>query len=793
MQLCRSQSWSLLQDRLLSHPHEAFPNDSNSNSNSVDATTNNHVDDGTTVLEVAVRGRAPYVVLETLVDVAPSLLLPTHSQHRQQQQKRQHRGTVLHDAIRHGLPLKTVRMLLNKLCDYAKTQQRQGQRPSPSPHQKHKSRHRRQHHLSVQDVLSIRDDMGQTVLHHLVQRTVWNADCPGSLWTLLKQLVTLNPGAVGIADCDGNTPLLLLLLLHHHHGSTTNRPRGARETIRPNLQQHNGNVGDDENDRFIHRMVEWMVKACPRAATMARRVSPLASSTTTTTTTTTTTLDYPTPQSFLSINNTTTSWIVRTDSSSEEEDDGNNDQPTVRGDGSPTPLTYALLYGQSEATIALLLQMAQTSHHHHQYHYHSNSMGNNRSSAASTTTGTTAFDTASMSRATATSSDDFSQQHSNSTNGTNTNNPGLTLATGYHEVPLHIAVTKRSSVSLLKRLVEQCPAAVYVRDNQELTPLDWLWIRHVNDWNSATGIPDDDDDGNPNLARQQQVQSLLLRPVSASTRRYIDSPDFQMWHKRASNDVVSFTEQRRYTGSIAASTVATCHLLDTLWEKTVLLLTAAAVTACNDPIYKQGEPWSIVHAACAVRCPLAMIRMALQQQQQQQQHHGHSNVARKRDLRAGRLPLHYASAQPTPYSVAVPVGATSNQRHVIADERLAMEELLQIFPQGARVTDRHGQLPLHVAIDASKEKQYKDARRKNSSRNSGWNRNRRSTTRTESTDTSTTMWLDTLVRAYPASLERRDGKTKLYPFLQAACGENASMNTIFLLLRENPVLVQPLK
>jgi hypothetical protein len=67
--------------------------------------------------------------------------------------------------------------------------------------------------------------------------------------------------------------------------------------------------------------------------------------------------------------------------------------------------------------------------------------------------------------------------------------------------------------------------------------------------------------------------------------------------------------------------------------------------------------------------------------------------------------------------------------------------------------------------------------------------------------------LQQLVKNYPESLERRDGKTKLYPFLQATAAateyrsppspngftvpfpDEMPLSMVYLLLRENPSLL----
>ena len=69
--------------------------------------------------------------------------------------------------------------------------------------------------------------------------------------------------------------------------------------------------------------------------------------------------------------------------------------------------------------------------------------------------------------------------------------------------------------------------------------------------------------------------------------------------------------------------------------------------------------------------------------------------------------------------------------------------------------------------------------------------------------------LSSLVTLHPESLERRDGKTKLYPFLQATAAateyrsppspngvavpfpDEMPLSMVYLLLRENPSMLEP--
>ena len=167
------------------------------------------------------------------------------------------------------------------------------------------------------------------------------------------------------------------------------------------------------------------------------------------------------------------------------------------------------------------------------------------------------------------------------------------------------------------------------------------------------------------------------------------------------------------------------------WDTMTLMINAAAKTTSN---YHLEVKSSLLHCICKIHCPIAIVHMALEKN--------------KNDLTCkdafGRLPLHTAAGR-SGYSIHVPIGVPSVD-HAIEEESPVHTLLLQ-FPHGARVTDVHRQLPLHFAIEANSPSEV----------------------------------IDDLLRHHPNSLERRDGKTLLYPFLQAA-----DVETTYELLKKDP-------
>jgi len=326
----------------------------------------------------------------------------------------------------------------------------------------------------------------------------------------------------------------------------------------------------------------------------------------------------------------------------------------VSGNGKPTALTYAMLYNRSEELIKLLLDVSKK----------------------------------------------------------NGNDPCMTLVSSHHELPLHMAVTLRCSISLLKKIIEMRPEATLVYDTCQLLPLDWLWIRFVLDWYSDS----------------------MPISVSPSTRRYLPK------------NICSLHQ--------SASEVKWNHPLENLqkdlWQKMKLLIHMMTITSCDETQCKQGEAWSMLHAVCSVKCPLPMVRLALEQTERRE--------LLTRDLRMGRLPLHYA-ARRHGYQSRLFVGPRFKDINIIS-EPSPVSEILEYCTYAARISDANDQLPLHILIEALTYSGKEDLKT-----------------------------ISLLLAQYPASIECRDGKSKLYPFMQAALGNKECLDLSFFLLLQNPTLI----
>ena len=128
-----------------------------------------------------------------------------------------------------------------------------------------------------------------------------------------------------------------------------------------------------------------------------------------------------------------------------------------------------------------------------------------------------------------------------------------------------------------------------------------------------------------------------------------------------------------------------------------------------------------------------------------------------------------------------PVGVSCSPQSV--QEMSPTKLVLSWFPQACQVRDAYGQLPLHIAIDASKETRRRQEL--DESNSMMWEFQQDSFDVGNNSDDD----VDLLLFHYPDGLEEVDGITNLFPFMQAAEGSGASVNTIYSLLRRNPTLL----
>jgi hypothetical protein len=320
------------------------------------------------------------------------------------------------------------------------------------------------------------------------------------------------------------------------------------------------------------------------------------------------------------------------------------------------------------------------------------------------------------------------------------------IVTPHHEVCLHIAMTTRASLPIVEAIFNDAPDGITVFDVYGLTCIDWMWIRHVLDL----------------FADPQDF--LSNRVIS---RRRLVASQFPEWHEAASN-LKSICAGGRVRSS-AADALPVVELFQRM--KVILPGSASAIEKAREKSSSgttatalTSRSWSLLHAVCFVPCSIALLRVALTMDPDAK------CLLRQQDARR-RYPLHYAAERCMPYSMCLPLGIILPKVEKVCDQTTPLEEILPLFPLACHATDEAGQLPLHIAIDAAK--QY-----------------RRSFSHEAILEPAFEMpTLKLLLKAAPSTLAMRDGKTKLYPWQQAAVDEGADLTVIYSLLRREPTLV----
>ena len=302
-----------------------------------------------------------------------------------------------------------------------------------------------------------------------------------------------------------------------------------------------------------------------------------------------------------------------------------------------------------------------------------------------------------------------------------------TIVTQYCELCLHVAVTLRAPTNIIQLLVEAYPPAVHATDIFGLTPLDWLWITYVVDWHTHGN------DAN--------------NPRRLSRRRHLGR-EFHDWHELVTQRIPF--EPDRYE-LLSESIVSGKQSLFLSRLRVMLSLPSDA---------------GLLRKVCQLsNLPVGVLKLVL-----------------ALDLRApddvsrpdskGRYPLHYIATHSRGYRVTLPLGVT-NRVQTLTENRnsLVLTDILDGFPAACFQVDDKGQLPLHIAIDGAKED--------------------RSSAELICDEDYANAVLETLLDAYPESLGHRDGISRLYPWQQAAIGRGAHLDTIFQLLRKEPVFLMP--
>jgi ankyrin repeat protein len=120
----------------------------------------------------------------------------------------------------------------------------------------------------------------------------------------------------------------------------------------------------------------------------------------------------------------------------------------------------------------------------------------------------------------------------------------------------------------------------------------------------------------------------------------------------------------------------------------------------------------------------------------------------------GNLPIHLAAQHPDLH--VIPMIMDHDELSVLEATESALTQLAKQHPKGAVTPNRDDRLPIHLAIESGKAYEH---------------------------------GIHALVHAAPQTLEQRDVKTKLPPFLLAAASPKAPLTVVWELVRARPDLV----
>ena len=373
------------------------------------------------------------------------------------------------------------------------------------------------------------------------------------------------------------------------------------------------------------------------------------------------------------------------------------------------------------------------------------------------------------------------------------------------EVPLHIATMRGDVLETIRLLVNQGPRAVYACDLQGRTPMLWLWIRYCSTKYSTREevqfmrwdhiqiesreysceevehsvsflhmryVPED------YISREVWKWNMVvwfLRPWLAklprddastgleslfSSLNKLQGGDAPRCSSRGSgeahddDDDPDDCELITYRQQVCASPEEAGALL--LWEKALHMLRACSACTSSPAV---PQKTTVLHVAASHPCvPSSFVHIALSLYPQ---------FVKSRD-HLGRLPLHCAASRtvykwkPFPLVAAASlqtqggIGWRPRKLKIISERTVAT--ILDACPEAVRVYDNSNRLPLHYAIEAvgrttsvhKAEVSYHDYLTEDDDMDL-WN-----------------AFLEPLLKAWPDSVDRRDGVTKLYPFMQAA-------------------------
>lgn len=346
--------------------------------------------------------------------------------------------------------------------------------------------------------------------------------------------------------------------------------------------------------------------------------------------------------------------------------------------------------------------------------------------------------------------------------------------------PLHLACLYKSPLDVLQVLLESNPDATCMTNNRGQTPL--FVALTVGSTIDALRLllktrPDTvhtrDGSGTSPMALAWNMMLMGKRVYGSSPteqqQQQQSNPQDENKDDAAEREEFNRGKANRLSLAVAKKSASLVGDVRIFMAKIDIMLRAAFHGTVEDPLPKNRQ-WRAVHAAASGgTCPPEVLAFALQILP------GESEISNE----DGDLPLHIACSAP-PHAARCPPQLGTGP---------SIDLLLKLNNGGASRFDRKCRLPLHLALASRKT----------------WGNGVRS-----------------LVNAFPEAVRMRDPKTKLFPFMTAACAgvdnnvaatkyngggalvdspstgstavavERATVNTIFMLARMAPdLLYQP--
>lgn len=354
-------------------------------------------------------------------------------------------------------------------------------------------------------------------------------------------------------------------------------------------------------------------------------------------------------------------------------------------------------------------------------------------------------------------------------------------------------------------LAKAAPDAVGKRDASGLTPFHWLWVRFAstllsldddrrgvgeatisktthmplpyktNRYNNFTSIEQGDFDSDLQLFKRLDPPTDFLH-MRNIPREVADSEIGLRCAKRAVS-VLQRIRTRRFSRSTCEGEIWTRQeaVMGLFWTKCVSLLEASVTAGQEAAPLEDADSFRLVHSAFVSECCLptvAYIAASLFPEE-----------LRIRD-ELGRLPIHCAASRSWHAREWPPIDSGPAARLLQGESLNSFRVAFDLTPNEAiRVVDKDNRLVLHLLIDNLVKACCQIAQANN-----------------VDLLEDTLQMLRDVVRSYPDSLQRRDGRSMLYPFMQVSAAANEfkqpstacdelALTMTYELLRENPAVM----